>query len=102
MCVAPIALSTLVNDTTRSTGISFIKSYSAVCLQLTLISVCINVYSAIATALNAQIEALFGDSLIAVNIFGQLINALVPLLLFVCLSTAIKKSGDITKRMLGA
>jgi hypothetical protein len=100
-CVAPLALSTLVNDTTRSTGIAFIKSYSAVCLQLTLISVCINVYVAIGTALNSQINSMIND-LIGATIFGQLINALVPLLMFICLSTSIKKSGDITKRMLGA
>jgi hypothetical protein len=99
--IAPIALSTLVNDTTRGTGISFIKSYSAVCLQVGVIGLCVSVYSILSTKLGTVIDS-FMTSLGAAQLIGPIVTAILPLIMFLCLTTAIKRSGDIVKRMLGA
>jgi hypothetical protein len=99
VAVAPLALSTLVNETTRSTGISFIKSYVATCLQLTIISVCVSVFQDLNTLLKPAINEL--DGFLSATSIGSLINCIVTLLVFVCFSTAIKKSGDLTRRMFG-
>jgi hypothetical protein len=101
--LAPLALSTLVNDTTRSTGISFIKSYAATCLQLTIIGVCTTAFiylrdGIFTPALNAAMSVL---TLIMPE-FANFINVMLTLLMFVCFITAVKKSGDLTKRMFGA
>jgi hypothetical protein len=100
--VAPLALATLVNDTTRSTGISFIKSYSATCLQMTIIGVCVTTYATINAAMRVPINSLLNQTPFFMDaILGPVIHTVIPLLMFVLLSTAIKKSGDLTKRMFG-
>jgi hypothetical protein len=105
--VAPIALSTLVNEMTRPTGITFIKSYSAVCLQTLIIAAMVRVYQIINTnAINLVDFGSFTSSG-GVNIgnLGVLVESIVrivmPIIALICLTTGIKKSGDITKRMLG-
>jgi hypothetical protein len=100
VAVAPLAIATLVNETTRSTGISFIKSYVATCLQLTIISTCVAVFGHINLLLKPAINELDGF-LSSTVMVGSLINCIVTLLVFVCFSTAIKKSGDLTRRMFG-
>jgi hypothetical protein len=98
--LAPIALSTLVNDTTRSTGISFIKSYAATCLQLTVIAMCLYVFHNLTSYLNGALNTLLGE--VADYIFIKpIVDCIAPLLMFVCLSTAVKKAGDLTRRMFG-
>jgi hypothetical protein len=99
--VAPIALSTLVNDTTRGTGIAFIKSYAAVCLQLGVIGVCVTIYDTLNQSVRSAYNA-FANFFLEQAIIGPILNTIFPLLMFVCLTSAIKRSGDITKRMLGA
>jgi hypothetical protein len=99
VAVAPLAISTLVNQTTRSTGISFIKSYVATCLQLTIISMCVTVFVHMNLLLKPAINEL--DGVLSTTSIGSLINCIVTLLVFVCFSTAIKKSGDLTRRMFG-
>lgn len=99
--VAPIALSTLCNDTVRQTGISFIKSYAAVCLQIGIIGVMLTVYRAVSTAIgNMDYSAfeIFKDN----PLLSSMTAFFSPLLLLIVLSKAIKTSSDITKRMFGA
>ena len=98
--VAPIALSTLCNDTAKNCGISFIKSYAAVCLQACIIAICFNLYPSIAATINTR------TFLAGVNGTGSVIevisSAICPIVSMIILSTTVTKSGDITKRMLGA
>ncbi len=96
MAIAPIAMSTLCNSTFRSTGMSFIKSFAAVCLQTTAIGAIFSVYS--------KFAGTFAPGSIAEGggIFGIIFKFLTPLLSLIVLSTTVKKSGEITKRMLGA
>jgi len=97
--IAPVALSTLCNNTARSAGISFIKSYSAVCLQLTVIGVILNVFATISPKFTGlKISSSAGEA----NIFEEILKLLIPIILLVVLSKAIKTAGDTTKRMLGA
>lgn len=98
--IAPIALSTLCNDISRSTGIAFIKSFAAICLQLTIINAAMEAFSIIfpeLEKLNFK-PASGADS----GMFGSIIQLLIPLVSLIALSKAIKSSSDITKRMLGA
>lgn len=95
MAVGPIALSTLCNSTFRSTGLSFIKSFSAVCLQTTVIGAICKVYSVYATSLN-----LTGISV--TGIAATIVSYCIPLLGLAVLCVTVKKSSDITKRMFGA
>jgi hypothetical protein len=106
MAVAPIALSTLVNEMTRPTGITFIKSYAAVCLQLLIIGVVVRVYNMLVSGVGGMVTIgeLLGNAT-EISSLGQFVEPLItlalPMILLICLTTAIKKSGDITKRMLG-
>jgi hypothetical protein len=97
MAAAPIALSTLCNDMTRPTGISFIKSYSAVCLQAFILGACLSVYSVISAKFAGVTAGIASD-----GIFGGLLGGLMPIIGVICLSTVMKRSGEITKRMFGA
>lgn len=102
MAVGPIALSTLCNSTFRSTGLSYIKSLSAVCLQTTVIGAICKVYTAVlpqltSVDLGAEIFNGGGGTLGAL-VFGYAS----PLLGLVVFCVTIKKSSDITKRMFGA
>jgi hypothetical protein len=97
MAAAPIALSTLCNDMTRPTGISFIKSYSAVCLQAFILGACLTVYGIISTQFDGMTMSLDCEG----NLFAGLLKGLMPVIMVLSLSTIMKKSGEVTKRMLG-
>jgi len=98
--IAPIALSTLCNDTVRQTGISYIKSYAAVCLQVGIIGVMLTVFAKIQEAVT-NIDYSTLDILRESPILGAVISFFAPLVLMVVLSKAIKSSSEITKRMFG-
>lgn len=99
--IGPIAISTLCNSTARSTGISFIKSYAAVCLQTTVIGVIFKVYATFADKLQIGNDII--DNTIATGgPFGLLFAYFSPLLGLTVLCVTVKKSSDITKRMFGA
>lgn len=98
--VAPIALSTLCNDISRSTGIAFIKSFAAVCLQITVINAALQAFGFVFSKLEAMnFKPASGADM---GMFGSVIQLLLPLVSLIALSKAIKSSSDITKRMLGA
>lgn len=103
--VGPIALSTLCNSTMRSTGLSFIKSYAAVCLQTTVIGVIFNVFGTLSGAdflkMDIKTSILWG-SIQSTGSFGVIFMYLFPMLMLIILGVTVKKSGDITKRMFGA
>jgi hypothetical protein len=101
VAIAPLALSTLVNETTRGTGISFIKSYVATCLQLTIIGLCVQVYTYLNIRITSAVDEL--DSALSTLLpeYASLVNCVITLLMFICFVTAIKKSGDLTRRMFG-
>lgn len=102
--VGPIAISTLANSTMRSTGMSFIKSYSAVCLQTTVIGAIFYVFGNVSTVVknafvgNADLQNAIAD----LGAFGMIFRYISPLLMAIVLSVSVKKSGEITKRMFGA
>lgn len=94
--IAPIALSTLCNSTARSTGIAFIKSYSAVSLQLTVIAAIFKVFIVVReTIIKITIN---GDTL---GIFSCFINFVPTLICVIALSKAVKAATELTKRMFG-
>lgn len=100
---APIALSTLCNSQARSAGIAWIKSFSAVCLQITVMKICFLVYDTIMKQVNGPIFALLGvEEDLKENIYAPALEYFVCLIGLFILTAAIKKSGDMTKRMLGA
>ncbi|MCM1327949.1 MAG: hypothetical protein NC253_00775 [Ruminococcus sp.] len=93
--VGPIALSTLCNSTFRSTGLSFIKSYSAVCLQTTVIGAIFKVYAAFFAGLDLSGFAVDG-------FLSLLFGYATPILGLIVICVTVKKSSDITKRLFGA
>ncbi len=97
--VGPIALSTLCNSTFRSTGLSFIKSYSAVCLQTTVIGAIFKVYAAFYDKLDLKLD--LGD-FTADGFISWLFGFFTPILGLIVICVTVKKSSDITKRMFGA
>lgn len=99
MAVGPIALSTLCNSTFRNTGLSYIKSLSAVCLQTTVIGAIFTVYAKVAAFLNLDLGGaiLNNTSGLAGLVFGYF----GPLIGLAILCVTVKKSSDITKRMFG-
>lgn len=99
MAVGPIALSTLCNSTFRSTGLSYIKSLSAVCLQTTVIGAICKVYTKLGTWFNRDMG---GELKAASGTLGLIVGYFGPLLGLALLCVTIKKSSDITKRMFGA
>lgn len=99
--VAPIALSTLCNDLARPTGIAFIKSYAAACLQIVVIASMFKVFGGIFQKLSlAGINLTNGA--VALGLFAPLIRFISPLVCLIALSKAIKIASDLTKRMFGA
>lgn len=99
--IGPIAISTLCNSTARSAGISFIKSYSAVCLQTTVIGVIFKVYATFADSLQIGKDVI--DSTVRNGgPFGLLFAFFSPILGLTVLCVTVKKSSDLTKRMFGA
>ena len=97
--IGPIAISTLCNSTARSTGIAFIKSYSAVCLQTTVIGAIFTVYVKFA---DKFIVSDLSEKIAGVGAFGIMFRFLSPVLSLAVLCITVKKSGDLTKRMFGA
>ncbi|MCH5199720.1 MAG: hypothetical protein J1F60_02080 [Oscillospiraceae bacterium] len=95
--VGAIALSTLCNGTFRSTGLSFIKSYTAVCLQTTVIGAIFQIYAKFADKLKFT-AALFPSAGALAAVFGYVS----PILGLAVLCVTVKKSSDITKRLFGA
>lgn len=93
--VGPIALSTLCNTTFRSTGLSFIKSYSAVCLQTTIIGAIFKIYTVIEPSIALNLTSSNG-------FMAWLFGFSMPILGLIVLCVTVKKSSDITKRMFGA
>lgn len=102
--VGPIAISTLANSTMRSTGMSFIKSYSAVCLQTTVIGAIFYVFGSVSTAVNNAFanNSVLQTAIANLGAFGMIFRYISPLLMAIVLSVSVKKSGEITKRMFGA
>ena len=97
--LAPIALSTLCNDITRPTGIAFIKSYAASCLQITVMAAIFRVF----TDLVVKLSSLSLETAAAgLGIFAPLVSFIAPLICTIALSKAVKLAGDMTKRMFGA
>lgn len=95
--VAPIALSTLCNDMARSTGIAYIKSFAATCLQVTVMAAIFQVFGDMYSHL---ITFKFGDPS-GLGIFAGLVKFIVPIIMMMALSKAIKTATDLTKRMFG-
>lgn len=105
--VAPIALSTLCNDIARPTGIAFIKSYAAACLQMVVMAAIFSVFGQTLFLLNMIDLAQFsqfsdGGKTFSLGIFSVLIQYIAPLICTIALSKAIKIASDLTKRMFGA
>lgn len=105
MAVGPIALSTLCNSTFRSTGLSYIKSLSAVCLQTTVIGAIFTVYSKVAAFLNMDLGGAILNNTPDVDntngLAGLVFGYFAPLIGLAILCITVKKSSDITKRMFG-
>ena len=97
--IGPIAISTLCNSTARSTGIAFIKSYAAVCLQTTVIGAIFTVYVKFA---DDFIVSDLSEKIAGVGAFGIMFRFLSPVLSLAVLCITVKKSDDLTKRMFGA
>ena len=100
MAVGPIALSTLCNSTFRSTGLSYIKSLSAVCLQTTVIGAIFTVYAKVAAFLNMDLGGAILNN--TDGLAGLVFGYFGPLIGLAILCITVKKSSDITKRMFGA
>lgn len=97
--LAPIALSTLCNDMTRPTGIAFIKSYAASCLQIAVMAAIFKVFAEVfvdLSKINLQPDAA------ELGIFASVVSFIAPLICTIALSKAVKLAGDMTKRMFGA
>lgn len=110
--VAPIALSTLCNDLARPTGIAFIKSYAAACLQMVVMAAIFSVFGETLGVLSninlgafSQYTMTNPDGTLtnySLGIFSVLIQYIAPLICTIALSKAIKIASDLTKRMFGA
>ena len=101
--LAPIALSTLCNDMTRPTGIAFIKSYAASCLQIAVMAAIFKVYADLMVQLsNLNLLKALGEASIDLGIFSSVVSFITPLICTIALSKAVKLAGDMTKRMFGA
>lgn len=98
--ISPVACATLVNSQLRQTGISALKNLAAISLQWSVITLSFTVYNEVATAVQkADIESLnTGD----VGILNPILQIVPTLLCMVGLATMISKSGEITRRALGA
>ncbi len=98
--ISPVACATLVNSQLRQTGISALKNLAAISLQWSVITLSFTVYNEVATAVQkADIESLnTGD----IGILNPILQIVPALLCMVGLATMISKSGEITRRALGA
>lgn len=98
--ISPVACATLVNSQLRQTGISALKNLAAISLQWSVITLSFTVYNEVATAVQkADIESL---NISDVGILNPILQIVPTLLCMVGLATMISKSGEITRRALGA
>lgn len=98
--ISPVACATLVNSQVRQIGISALKNLAAISLQWSVISLSFAVYTDVATAVNsADWQSLDAGG---VAILGKFLQFVPPLLCMAGLATMISKSGEITRRALGA
>lgn len=98
--IAPVACATLVNTQVRQTGISALKNLAAISLQWSVISISFTVYDKVATAVQAaDIESL---NISDIGILNPILQIAPTLLCMAGLAAMISKSGEITRRALGA
>lgn len=98
--IAPVACATLVNSQVRQTGISALKNLAAISLQWSVISLSFTVYDKVATAVQAaDIESL---NISDIGILNPILQIAPTLLCMAGLAAMISKSGEITRRALGA
>ena len=96
--IAPVACATLVNSQVRQTGISALKNLAAISLQWSVISLSFIVYEAVSANINLDGVSDFVDFPVLNGIF-----TLLPAMLGLAgLAAMISKSGEITRRALGA
>lgn len=101
LVLAPLVVPTLINEHTRSIGISFIKNFAAVCLQLSMMGVMCTVYDSLNSSFTS-LSTLPLNGLGDFNVFGYILKGLYPILMLIIFTLALSKSGEFTKRMLGA
>ena len=98
--IAPVACATLVNSQVRQTGISALKNLAAISLQWSVISLSFTVYDKVATAVQAaDIDSL---NISDIGILNPILQIAPTLLCMAGLAAMISKSGEITRRALGA
>lgn len=95
IAISPVALSTLVNSQSRSTGVSFIKNFAAVSMQLGVLSICFLIYTQVSKGLVLSFADVSGSML------GQIMRFATPLLSVIMLAVMVSKASEITKRALG-
>lgn len=95
--ISPVALSTLVNSQARSTGISFIKNFTAVSMQWGVLAICFKAYTIISEKLALDFSAGLSSAGLLMHIFKYA----TPVLMIVVLTTTVSKASEITKRALG-
>ena len=101
--IAPVACATLVNGQVRQTGITFLKNLAAISMQWGVIALCFDVFKKVTEEMSKAGLDTLGDSLGTGSvIITSIFTFLAPLIGLVALATMISKSGDITKRALGA
>ena len=95
IAISPVALSTLVNSQSRSTGVSFIKNFAAVSMQWGVLSICFLIYTQVSKGLVLSFADVSGSML------GQIMRFATPLLSVIMLAVMVSKASEITKRALG-
>lgn len=97
--IAPVACATLVNSQVRQTGISALKNLAAISLQWSVIALSFTVYNEVSTAVNA---VNFNDASGGLVVLQKILVVVPSLLCMAGLAAMISKSGEITRRALGA
>lgn len=97
--IAPVACATLVNSQVRQTGISALKNLAAISLQWSVIALSFTVYNEVSTAVNA---VNFNDASGGLEVLQKILVVVPSLLCMAGLAAMISKSGEITRRALGA
>lgn len=98
--VSPVACATLVNGQVRQTGISALKNLAAISLQWSVISLSFTVYEKVSEKVNTMDFSNLNSGNTA--LVGKILEILPPLLCLAALAAMISKSGEITRRALGA
>lgn len=94
--ISPVALSTLVNSQARSAGVSFIKNFTAVCMQWGVLSICFKAYDLITSNLQLKFCEFSSGGLLV-----HIMQYATPLLGVIVLAVSVSKASEITKRALG-